>query len=182
MKKPDRPQVTGALAPYAEGFQRELSRQGYSPWTAPEHLYLMAHLSGWLDGRDLPPDRLSPARIEEFLATAGLVARSAGQRREPSSPCWVTCAGWASFQRRWHLLQPIRPKRLAEFASYLGTERGLGSATIASYRHLAGLFLGACAPDPAVRVAAWSSSGRSRSTRSFLLSALSAASDRPRTW
>ncbi len=42
MKRPGRPQVTGALAPYAEGFQRELSRQGYSPWTAPEHLYLMA--------------------------------------------------------------------------------------------------------------------------------------------
>src|SRR5260370_35840106 len=67
MKRPDRPQVSGALAPYAEGFREELSRQGYSPWTAPEHMYLMAGLSRWLDGRDLSPAQLSSARIEEFL-------------------------------------------------------------------------------------------------------------------
>ena len=67
MKRPDRPQVTGALAPYAEGFRKELSRQGYSPWTAPEHMYLMSGLSRWLDGRDLSPAQLSSARIEEFL-------------------------------------------------------------------------------------------------------------------
>ena len=108
MKRPGRPQVTGALAPYAEGFQRELSRQGYSPWTVPEHLYLMAHLSRWLDRRDLSPGQLSPARIEEFLPAGVLVARFAGQRREASFPCSVTCEGWASFQRRWHLLRPVR--------------------------------------------------------------------------
>ena len=51
MKKLDRPQVTGALAPYAEGFRRELSRQGYSPSTASEHMYLIGELSRWLDGR-----------------------------------------------------------------------------------------------------------------------------------
>ena len=150
MKKPDRPQVTGALAPYAEGFRRELSRQGYSPWTAPEHMYLMSDLSRWLDGRDLPPDRLSPARIEEFL----IHRRARGQARWTTPRALVPLLGYL---RGLGIVPapaapaPASPAEalLAEFAGYLATERGLGSATIAGYRHLAGLFLGACAPEPA---------------------------------
>lgn len=110
MKRPDRPQVTGALAPYAEGFRKELSRQGYSPWTAPEHMYLMSDLSRWLDGRDLSPAQLSSARIEEFLIYRGLAARPGGSRREPSLPCWATCVGWASFRRRQQLFRPVLPR------------------------------------------------------------------------
>jgi integrase/recombinase XerD len=151
MKKPDRPQVTGALAPYAEGFQGELSRQGYSPWTVPEHLYLMAHLSRWLDGRDLSPAQLSPARIEEFLASR----RARGQVRWATPRALVPLLGY--LRGLGIVPAPAAPapgspaeRLLVEFAGYLATERGLGSATIASYRHLAGLFLGACAPEPAV--------------------------------
>jgi integrase/recombinase XerD len=151
MKKPDRPQVTGALAPYAEGFRRELSRQGYSPWTAPEHMYLMADLSRWLDGRDLSPDRLSPARIEEFL----IHRQARGQARWTTPRALVPLLGY--LRGLGIVPAPAAPAPgspaevlLVEFAGYLATERGLGSATIASYRHLAGLFLGACAPEPAV--------------------------------
>ena len=151
MKKPDRPRVTGALAPYAEGFRRELSRQGYSPWTAPEHMYLMADLSRWLDGRDLPPGRLSPARIEEFL----IHRRARGQVRWTTPRALVPLLGY--LRGLGIVPAPAAPAPgspaevlLAEFAGYLAAERGLGSATIASYRHLAGLFLSACAPEPAV--------------------------------
>ena len=77
MKRPGRPHVTGALAPYAEGFRRDLSRQGYSPWTASEHMYLMSDLSRWLDRRDLSPAQLSSARVEEFL----IHRRARGQAR-----------------------------------------------------------------------------------------------------
>ena len=151
MKKPDRPRVTGALAPYAEGFRIELSRQGYSPWTAPEHMYLMSDLSRWLDGRDLPADRLSPAGIEEFL----IHRRARGQARWTTPRALVPLLGY--LRGLGIVPAPAAPAPgspaevlLAEFAGYLATERGLGSATIASYRHLAGLFLGACAPEPAV--------------------------------
>ena len=151
MKKPDRPQVTGALAPYAEGFRRELSRQGYSPWTAPEHMYLMSDLSRWLDGRDLSPAQLSPARIEEFL----IHRQARGQARWTTPRALVPLLGYL---RGLGIVPapaapaPASPAEvlLVEFAGYLATERGLGSATIAGYRHLAGLFLGACAPEPAV--------------------------------
>ena len=151
MKRPGRPQVTGALAPYAEGFQRELSRQGYSPWTVPEHLYLMAHLSRWLDRRDLSPGQLSPARIEEFLASR----RARGQVR------WATPRGIVpllGYLRGLGIVPaPMAPapaspsgRLLAEFASYLSSERGLCPETIVGYRHFAELFLTACAPDPTV--------------------------------
>jgi integrase/recombinase XerD len=151
MKRPGRPQVTGALALYAEGFQRELSRQGYSPWTVPEHLYLMAHLSRWLDGRDLSLAQLSPARIEEFLASR----RAGGQIRWATPRALVPLLGY--LRGLGIVPAPIAPapaspsgKLLAEFAGYLSNERGLCPGTIVGYRHFAELFLTACAPDPTV--------------------------------
>ncbi len=58
MKRPDRPRVTGALAPHAKGFGIELSRQGYSPWTASEHIV------GWIT---MASSRLSSTRCGSKL-------------------------------------------------------------------------------------------------------------------
>src|SRR5260370_11003179 len=149
MKRPDRPQVSGALAPYAEGFRKELSRKGYSPWTAPEHMYLMSGLSRWLDGRDLSPAQLSSARIEEFLI----------HRRSFTKARWVTpraIAPLPGYLRGLGVVPtpaaavPASPaeRLLAGFAAYLATERGLCPGTVAAYRHRAGLFLSTCAPEP----------------------------------
>src|SRR5258708_38356934 len=99
MKRPDRPQVSGALAPYAEGFRKELSRKGYSPWTAPEHMYLMAGLSRWLDGRDLSPAQLSSARIEEFLI----------HRRSCTQARWITPRALAPLLRSLPRLRVVPP-------------------------------------------------------------------------
>ena len=110
----------------------------------------MSDLSRWLDGRDLPPDRLSPARIEEFL----IHRRARGQARWTTPRALVPLLGY--LRGLGIVPAPAAPAPgspaealLAEFAGYLAAERGLGSATIASYRHLAGLFLAACAPEPA---------------------------------
>jgi len=110
MKRPDRPRVTGALAPYAEGFRKELSRKGYSPWTAPEHMYLMSDLSRWLDGRDLSPAQVSSARIEEFLI----------HRRSCTQARWITpraiapllgyLRGLGVVRRRQQLFRPVLPR------------------------------------------------------------------------
>ena len=45
-----RVRVAGPLEEFAEGFQAELVRLGYSPRTSEAQLYLMKHLSGWLAG------------------------------------------------------------------------------------------------------------------------------------
>ena len=110
----------------------------------------MSDLSRWLDGRDLSPDRLSPARIEKFL-----IHRRAHPQARCAPRALVPLLGYL----RGLGIVPARATPapgspaevlLVEFVGYLATERGLGSATIASYRHLAGLFLGACAPESAV--------------------------------
>ena len=110
----------------------------------------MSDLRRWLDGRALPPYRLSPARIEEFL----IHRRARGQARWTTPRALVPLLGY--LRGLGIVPAPAAPAPgspaealLAEFAGYLAAERGLGSATIASYRHLAGLFLAACAPEPA---------------------------------
>jgi integrase/recombinase XerD len=151
MRRPDRPRVTGALAPHAAGFQTELASQSYSPWTASEHMYLMARLSRWLDERDLGPSELSSARIEEFLTDG----RSRGEIR------WMTPRGLIpllGYLRGLGVVPeatataPASPsgRLLVEFSDYLTSERGLAPETIAGYRHFAELFLAACGPVPTV--------------------------------
>src|SRR5712692_6451528 len=151
MKRPDRPRVTGALAPHAKGFGIELSRQGYSPWTASEHMYLMADVSRWLDHRGLEPAELNSARIEAFLTDR--CARGQGR--------WTARAlvPLFGYLRGWGIVpEPTEPAPasavgglLLEFVGYLTNERGLAAGSIAAYRHLAELFLAVCAPDPTVR-------------------------------
>ena len=95
-RRADHPQVTGVLALHAHGFEQELLRLGYSPFTASEHLYLMADLSRWLDHRGLGLAELSAARAEKFLCER----RSKGLA--PWRPCWATCGGSASSQSGRH--------------------------------------------------------------------------------
>lgn len=149
MKTPEQPRVAGPLASYAAGFRQDLLRRAYSPWTAPEHMYLMAHLSRWLGGRDLVPAELSEPRIEEFLAD-----RRAGGRVRWSSPRalvpllgYLRDAGAIPEPRPSVPTSPVE-KLLTEFVEYLTSERGLAPATIVNYRRFASLFLAASAPDP----------------------------------
>ena len=64
---PSRVRVDGPLKPYADGFRRELSRQGYSASPAAGHLQLMAHLSRWLQQQDLEPCELTHDHVEQFV-------------------------------------------------------------------------------------------------------------------
>jgi len=151
MKTPEQPRVAGPLASYASGFRQDLIRRAYSPWTAAEHMYLMAHLSRWLGERDLVPAELSQPRIEEFLADR----RAVGRVRCSSSRALVPLLGYLRDvgaipqSRRSVPTSPIE-RLLVEFAEYLASERGLAPGTIVSYRRFASLFLTASAPDPNV--------------------------------
>jgi hypothetical protein len=181
-RRPDRPRVTGALAPYAHGFGMELSRLGYSPFTASEHLYLMADLSRWLECRGVGLAELSTARTEEFLSER----RSKGHKR------WVTPRGMRALLGYLQQLSvapesptPVPPgplgRLLDELVEYLRSERALVPATIEGYRHYAQRFLTGCAPDPTAEVVAWTGSGPSSSPGSSSSIAASSASGRPRT-
>ena len=71
MKKTAQVVVTGPLAPYAAGYRRDLSDQGYSAWTAVSYLYSLARVSRWLAGHGLTAADLDGECVERFLAEIG---------------------------------------------------------------------------------------------------------------
>ena len=50
---PERVLVSGPLARFAEGFEVDLIERGYSRWRAQEQLYLLAHVSRWMEAEGL---------------------------------------------------------------------------------------------------------------------------------
>lgn len=77
MKKPSWPDVSGPLVCHAAGYRKELTRLGYSPWTASAHMYLMVDVSRWLGENEVAPEAFTSARVGAFLADR----RAAGQVR-----------------------------------------------------------------------------------------------------
>jgi integrase/recombinase XerD len=148
MGKPSRVGVTGPLAPFAAGFRQELARQGYTPHSASNQLQLMAHASRWLESTGLGVHELTPARVAEFLA----------QRRADGYTLWLSTKAMVPvlvYLRELGVVPtsaPPAPATEAEqlqehYRTYLVQERGLAPGTIASYLHVARLFLAARAGD-----------------------------------
>jgi len=50
------------------GFAAELRRLGYTASPTKKHLYLLAHLSGWLDAQGVDIGELASARVDPFFA------------------------------------------------------------------------------------------------------------------
>lgn len=147
---PSRVRVSGPLEPYADGFRKELARQGYSPSPAAGHLQLMAHLSRWLADRELDPGELTVTYVEQFLQDRRASGRA--HRRltlRGLSPLLGYLRGLGAPQPPPVADGPVE-QLLEEFAGYLTNERGLAERTVRGYRDVAELFLSACSPDPAV--------------------------------
>lgn len=104
-----RVRVVGPLEPYAAGFAAELTRVGYTLFSARGQLGLVAHLSRWLAGEGLDASMLTPAVAAEFL----VARRSAGYTAYRSSKA----------------LSPL----LERYRRYLVGERGLGAPTARGY-------------------------------------------------
>src|ERR1700726_4396240 len=74
MGDPKRIGVTGPLVAYRDGFVEERAGQGYTAGSAMHQVWLMAHVSRWLESRALGEGDLTPDRVEEFVE----VRRAAG--------------------------------------------------------------------------------------------------------
>jgi len=130
--------VTGPLAPYAAELTRGLTERGYAPSTRTGQLRVMAHVSKWLQGRQLSVLDLSAERVDEYLAgrraggyssfrTRASLARLLEVLAEcgaPLSPTPAT-AGVVALSRTDVLL--------AGYERFLREERGLASSTTAAY-------------------------------------------------
>ena len=142
MSNPSRFRVTGPLVAYAAGFRAELEAQGYRRKPVIDQLYVLAHVSRWLESKGLGPWGFTRERSLEFLA----------ERREAGYTLWLSEKGVAPLLA--YLRQvgaapipappaPTTPaeRLLAEFRTYLVDERGLAPGTVGSDVHVARLFL-----------------------------------------
>jgi site-specific recombinase XerD len=68
VRDPAKVKVYGPLQPYAAGLCVELGRLGYTPKSAAEVMQLVAHLSRWMQYRDLTPVEFTAEVVARFLA------------------------------------------------------------------------------------------------------------------
>jgi len=142
MSLPSRVHVSGPLVPYVAGFRAELESQGYRPHAVGCQLYVLAHMSRWLESRSFGPGDLTPEVVQEFLVARRAAGYTLWLSEKGVAPLLAhLCAGGAApFPEP---LVPVTPTELllAEFGSYLSEERGLAPGTVVSDVHIARLFL-----------------------------------------
>lgn len=139
---PLRTVVVGPLAPYAEGWRRELAARGYAPHSITAHVQLMAHLSGWLAATSRDGDALTEAVIEEYLRAR----RAAGYQSRTTARGLAPLVGYLRDLRvvpRPVVPLPATPMEalIVEFGDYLTQERGLVPGSVHHHRRFARLFL-----------------------------------------
>lgn len=135
-------ELMGPLAPYGEGFCDELQRLGYTASPIKKHLYLLAHLSRWLDDQGLDVQAVATPAVGPFFEA---------RRRRGTANLRTTksLAPLVAYLTRVEALEPVpsaTPKdeteRLLEkFRTYLRSERGLVEGTARFYVHIARLFV-----------------------------------------
>jgi integrase/recombinase XerD len=128
--------IPGLLAPYASGFEGELARLGFTPWSARHQMRLAADLSGWL--------------ADEGLDAAGLTDAVAGQYAAVRRTAGMKYRTLAAFRPLLGYLRklgaspepapavPGTPAEalLEEFRAWLLSERGVTPAVARGYRDL----------------------------------------------
>ncbi len=144
---PTRVQVSGSLAPYAEGFRQDLAAKGYHPQVIGRQAGLMADLSRWLEDQCLSADALVPAVVQEYLRAR----RAAGFRDLVSVLAVTPLLGYLRGLGAAPAAEARVPsgpvdKLLAEFAGYLVHERGLSARSVTSYHRHARPFLAGLTP------------------------------------
>ena len=119
---------------HAAGFVAELARLGYAGGPACGQMFLMAHVSRWLDAEGLDAGGLTPEAAERFLA----VRRAAGYAQLLSPKALAPLLGY--LRRLGAAPEAPAPapegpvgELLHRYRRYLVTERGTGDATAADY-------------------------------------------------
>lgn len=140
--------ISGPLEGYAEGFASELARQGHAFSSVVFHLRLLAHVSRWLETRDLDVAALDLAMAEAFLAGRQASGRSAALRIGSLEPLLAYLRGAGAVA----VPGPLPPATqadvvLARYAGYLAAERGLGERTITRNVELVRPFLAGLSSD-----------------------------------
>jgi len=137
---PERVRVSGPLAGLADGFRVDLLEQGYSLWGAQEQLYLLAHVSRWMESEGLEVAALTPDRLARYFVWR----RRQGYRHSLSL---LSLRRLLRYLGGLGVLPPVDAvpsavdRLLGEFRDYLLQERGLKATSAAQYLPTARLFL-----------------------------------------
>lgn len=122
------------LGVYACGFADELARQGYLRSGMKGQLFLVAHLSRWLAGRDLKPAALAaPEVVEEYFNERRAAGYTNYRTIKALVPLLVYLRGLEVVA-----LPPVAELAPAEallerYRAYLTSERGLAATTARGY-------------------------------------------------
>jgi len=137
---PERVLVSGPLARFADGFRVDLIERGYSLWRAQEQLYLLAHVSRWMEAGGLELAVLTPATLESYFVWR----RREGYRKSLSPLSLRRLLGYLDglgvLPADDTVPTPV-DGLLAEFRRYLLQERGVAARTVELYEPAARLFL-----------------------------------------
>ena len=137
---PERVRVSGPLARFADGFRVDLIERGYSLWRAQEQLYLLAHVSRWMDAEGLELAGLTSATLERYFVWR----RRLGYRKSLSPLSLRRLLGYLDglgvLPADDVIPSPV-DGLLAEFRRYLLEERGVAARTVELYEPAARLFL-----------------------------------------
>lgn len=93
--------VTGPLEPYASGFGAELTRLGYTFFSARMQLWLVGHLSWWLAGQGVGGEALTESTVAQYLLARRAAGYSYGRSAKVLAPLldYLRGLGWRRLLR-----------------------------------------------------------------------------------
>lgn len=137
---PDRVRVSGPLARFAEGFCVELVERGYSLWGAEEQLYLLAHVSRWMEVEELEVAGLTLDTLQRYFAWRCREGYLSGLSPKNLRRVFGYLGGLGVLPGGDAVPSPV--DRLVEaFGGYLLQERGMAAGSVRLYSRTARLFL-----------------------------------------
>ncbi|MGZ6572358.1 MAG: tyrosine-type recombinase/integrase [Solirubrobacteraceae bacterium] len=132
--------VEGRLAPFTPGFRVWLAERGYRPSSVEDQLWLMAHLSRWLDERGLEPAGLTAEAAERFRsARRERYANLTGARALDPLLGYLRGLDVVAVAPRW--VDTAVERLLADYREYLLRERGLVAGSVRLRERVARAFL-----------------------------------------
>lgn len=141
MVKVMRSLVVGPLAPYVIEFADGLLEQGYTQFSAAQHVGFIAHLDRWLQAEGLVIGDLDEAMIARYLQQRRAAGYVEYRTRRALAPLLSFLAAKAVLPAA----PPAPPDPVQElldrYRDYLLSERGLSVGTVAGYAHRARRFL-----------------------------------------
>jgi hypothetical protein len=131
--------VEGPLAGLATGFRGRLAERGYRLATVEDHVWLMGHVSQWLQAQEISPGDLRAAEVERFRLEHRLrYSHPTGPRALRPLIDYLTALSVLS--------EPVSAETyvdvlLRDYRDYLSRKRGLVPGSVRLRERVARLFL-----------------------------------------